>query len=305
MNLNQTNIKSETFKTMETNEVMEVQQVNPMDLLQREKASYDIQIATAKQFPRNVRRAVDNAVATVTISKKAAESCGYALPRGGKSITGPSVHMARILAQNWGNLRVESRITDITHNQVVSQSVAFDLETNVAVKVEVRRSIMDRNGNRFKDDMITVTGNAANAISFRNAVFNVVPKSIVDAVYDASRNAITGDLSDDEKLTKARVQWVNYFKNNYNATEQEICKAVGVNALTAIKQDHIVLMAGLKQSLVDGDTTADETFHRNDKEVKAQKIADDVKDKLKNKVEPKQTDQKDGELFTGDENKSE
>jgi len=265
---------------------MEITQTNAGELLQREKASYDIQIATAKMYPRDLRRAVDNAIATVTMTKEAAESCGYALPRGGKPITGPSVHLARILAQTWGNLRVESRVTDITHNQVVSQSVAFDLETNVAVKVEVRRSISGRNG-RFSEDMITVTGNAANAISFRNAIYNVVPKAVVDKVYQASRDFITGDLSDETKLIKSRDNAIRYFKENYKATEAEICGAVGVASINAIKQNEIVLMGGIKQALVDGDSTPEEVFERNTpKDKKAEKLAEGIKDKVKEGIKP-------------------
>jgi|SRR6056297_2042116 len=260
-------------------EQIKIETVNPAEMLQREKASYDVQIATAKQYPRDVKRATDNAVATISMSKEMAESCGYALPRGGKPITGPSVHLARILSQYWGNLRVESRVVDITHSQVVSQSVCFDLENNVAVKVEVRRSIVGKHG-RYSDDMITVTGNAANAISFRNAVFNVIPKAVVDKAYRAAQNVITGDLSSEDKLTKARVNAVNFFKENFSATEEEICRAAGVNSINAINQNEIVLLGGLKQALADGDTTPDEAFERKSKDKAAEKIKKDVQQKL-------------------------
>lgn len=62
--------------------------------------------------------------------------------------------------------------------------------------------IIGRNG-RYNDDMIAVTGNAANAI-YRNAVLAVIPKGITDAAYKAAQELITGDLSDQTKLVSRR-----------------------------------------------------------------------------------------------------
>lgn len=36
--------------------------------------------------------------------------------------------------------------------------------------------------------MITVTGNAANSIAYRNAVFAVIPKAITDRIYYAAQS---------------------------------------------------------------------------------------------------------------------
>ena len=258
---------------------VKVEQLNAVEMLEaQEKASFDIQIVTAKRFPRDIIRAKDNSIAIATMDKETAESCGYALPRGGKPIQGPSVHLARILAQSWGNLRVESRVSDITANQIVSQAVCFDLENNLAVKVEVRKKITNKNGQRFNDDMITVTGNAANSIALRNAVFNVIPKSVTEAVYKATRNMISGDLSDETKLIKARTEALKYFKDNYKASEEEVLKACGVAAVGAIKQDQIILLRGIMQAIKDGDTTPDQVFERN-----KPKSPDDKKKDLKNK----------------------
>ena len=146
------------------NEEIQIVETAPSDVVfQQDRAAIDIQIATAKQFPRNIKRATDNSVAIVTMDKETAETCTYSVPRGGKAITGPSVHLARILAQQWGNMRVDAKVISVDAKQLTSQAVAFDLENNLAIKIEVKRSIMGKNG-RFNDDMITVTGNAANSI---------------------------------------------------------------------------------------------------------------------------------------------
>ena len=193
-------------------------QVVQIDALER--ANVDSQVATAKQYPRNIRRSIDNSMVMATMDAETAQSCGYALSRGGKPVTGPSVHLAKIIVSNWGNMRTEAKVVQITDKQIISRGTAWDLETNVASAFEVRRSIVDKKGNRYSDDMITVTGNAANSIAYRNAVFAVIPKAVVDKVYKAAQKAITGDLSDEEKLVKRRYEAINYFNDIWGISEE-------------------------------------------------------------------------------------
>lgn len=243
-----------------TNQELEVvQQVSPEVIYLQDKAQIDIQISTAKAFPRNIQRAINNALAIVTLDVETAQTCNYALPRGGKTITGPSVHLAKILAQNWGNMRIDSRVVGIDDKHVTSESVCWDLENNLAIKAQVKRSIMTRNG-RMNDDMITVTGNAANAISLRNAVLSTIPRGVVDKVYQTAMRKITGDLSDKDKLIAKRKQVFDGFKDTYDVSEKEVLAAIGKSAIEHVNADDIVVLIGLAQSIKDGDTTVDMAF---------------------------------------------
>ena len=225
----------------------------------QDKAVIDTQIATAKAYPRNMKRAVDNSVFIVTLDEETASTCSYSLPRGGKVVTGPTVHLAKILAQNWGNLRIEAKVIAIEKTTLSSQAIAFDLENNLAIKVEVKRSIMTKIG-RMNDDMITVTGNAANAIAMRNAILNVIPKAVVDKVYNEAKNKITGNLSDDTKLAAKRKKVFDGFNSTYGVTEQEILGVIGKAALEHITQDDLVVLIGIGQAIKDGDTNVDLVF---------------------------------------------
>lgn len=240
-----------------------------------QRAEFDIQIATAKRFPRNLARVKENAVAIITMDKATAEQCRYALPRGGKTLSGPSVHLARIIVQQYGNIRVDARVKQITDKQIISEAVCFDLETNYAVKVEVRRSIMQnetvwdektkksvRTGKmiRMNDDMITVTGNASNSIAFRNAVFAVIPKGITDVCYNTAMEMMTGDLSDEAKLIKKRNDVLGKMKTAYNITEEQILTAIGLRSINQVKAEQIADLIAIGQSIKDGDTTVDEAF---------------------------------------------
>lgn len=155
-------------------------------------------------------------------------------------------------------MRAEAKVVQITDKQVISRGTCWDLENNVATAFEVRRSIVGKGGKRFTDDMITVTGNAANAIAYRNAVFSVIPKAITDKVYQAAQHFITGDLSDEEKLVARRKKCIDFFKDEYGITEQEVVMLCGKQTVNQIKADQIALLLGITQSLTDGDTTVDE-----------------------------------------------
>ena len=248
-------------------ELITTEQVSTEMIYQQDKAQIDTQIATAKAYPRNIKKAVEDSIFTATLDVETASSCTYSLPRGGKPISGPSVHLALILAQNWGNLRIEAKISSIDNKSITSQAVCFDLEKNIAIKVEVKRSIMTKNG-RMNDDMITVTGNAANSISLRNAILKVIPKAVVDKVSKSAKQLITGDISDETKFIKKRNSVLEGFKNTYGVTEEEILGVLGKPSTANITADDLVTLIGYAQSIKDGDSTADLIFRA--KKVEAQ-----------------------------------
>ena len=249
----------------------DAQSVIQMDAI--EKANVDVQVSTAKQFPRNVTRAIQNSIVMATIDPETAQMMRYALPRGGKPITGPSVHLAKLIVSNWGNVRAEAKVVQITDSQVVSRGTCWDLENNVATAIEVRRNIKGKGGQRFSDDMITVVGNAANSIAFRNAVFSVIPKAVTDKVYRAAQECITGDLSDEAKLLQKRTNCLKFFNDEYGITEDEVIKLCGKQTVNQIKAEEIALMLGIYQSLKDGDTTVEEVMEPIRKEKKKDDIA--------------------------------
>lgn len=233
--------------------------VTPEVIYQQDKAAIDVQIATANAYPRNIKRATDNAIAIVTMDIETAKSCTYSVPRAGRAVTGVSIHAAKILAQQWKNLRLEAKVVSIDPKQVTSEAVCFDLENNIAIKVQVKRSIIGKSG-RFSDDMITVTGNAANAIAMRNAILAVIPKGVVDKVYRAAMDTITGDVSDENKLMAKRKSVIDALKETYSVTEQEILRAVGKAAVGHITADDLVVLIGIGTAIKDGDTTVAEAF---------------------------------------------
>lgn len=275
----------------EVTQVQHDQNIIQLDTIER--ANVDSQIATAKQYPRDLRRAINNSVAMATMDIPTAQSCGYALPRGGKPITGPSVHLAKLIVSNYGNIRAEAKVVQITDKQVISRGTCWDLENNVATAFEVRRSIVGRTGQRFSDDMITVTGNAANSIAYRNAVFSVIPRAITDKVYQAAQRCITGDLSDEDKIIARRKKCIDYFKDEFGITEQEVVMLCGKKTVNQIKANEIALLLGITQSLTDGDTTVDELMKPYRKEETKNTIAAAAAEAAKNAADKKEDKKED------------
>lgn len=283
----------QSLDAYEVTQVQHDQNIIQLDTIER--ANVDSQIATAKQYPRDLRRAINNSIAMATLDVPTAQSCGYALPRGGKPITGPSVHLAKLIVSNYGNIRAETKVVQITDKQVISRGTCWDLENNVAMAFEVRRSIVGRTGQRFSDDMITVTGNAANSIAYRNAVFAVIPRAITDKVYQAAQHCITGDLSDEDKIIARRKKCIDYFKDEFGITEQEVVMLCGKKTVNQIKAPEIALLLGITQSLTDGDTTVDELMKPYRKEETKNAITAAAAEAAKNaaaKKEDKKEDKK-------------
>ena len=243
----------------EENELIEYKEIGII-----KDSQYESQVDIAKRFPRNLTRVLQNSIAIVTMDVETAQTCNYTLPRAGSKISGESVHLARIIVQQYGNLRVESRVINSDAKQVHAEAVCFDLETNVAVKSTTSKSILTKAGKRYSEDMIVTTGKAAAAIAYRNAVFSVVPKAIVSKVYKAAMQVITGDISNETKLIKTRTSALKFFKEEYGVEEKEILFSLGLNTVNQIKSDQIVILRGMMTSLKDGEFTVDEMFSRPD-----------------------------------------
>jgi hypothetical protein len=238
----------------------------PLELVpQQEKATIDIQVSTAKAHPRKIRRAVENAIYVVTLSKEIAEDMFYAIKRGGKTIEGPTIHFAKVLAQNWGNLRMENRMVAVDHKHVTCQGICWDLESNLAVKTEVKRSIIKSDGTRFSDDMITVTGNAGNSIALRNAILAIIPAPVSYKVQEAAEQYLVGKLDDAVVLKNKVKETLDGFKDVYEVTQEEILKLISRTAVDNITKDDVKLLIKIKSALRNGDTTVDEQFRGKQK----------------------------------------
>ena len=182
------------------NEENRIEIIPPPALESMERATVDMQISTAKRYPRTLSTVKADMLSFATLDEETAASCFYTLPRGGKIIQGPSVRLAEIAVACYGNMKIGTRIIEcVTSGEaphVVVQAVAHDMQRNVAVSIEKRRRIVGKKskGGAIDEDDINLAANAGSAIAFRDAVFKVVPLALINPVFEAAKKVAIGDV---------------------------------------------------------------------------------------------------------------
>ncbi|MCC7196377.1 MAG: hypothetical protein IT356_12560 [Gemmatimonadaceae bacterium] len=220
-------------------------------------AMVDVQVTTAKKFPRSVTRFRKEAEALACLDEETAGECMYALPRAGKTIEGPSARFAEILLYAWGNSRAEAVVIEEGPTHVKAQGTFYDLERNVAVRKIVARRITNAQGRRYNDDMIGTTGNAACSIALRNAVFAGIPKAIWKAIYQKSRLTSIGKAG---TLTQTRQKLLEHF-GKMGVSQERVFAFLGVEGIEDMKEDQVITMRGVANAIRDGEATVEDTFN--------------------------------------------
>lgn len=233
--------------------------IQPADVIEaQQRAELDIAVTTAKNYPRNLETFGQRLVELAAADEEVAEDCFYALPRDGKMIEGPSVRLAELVVHSWGNAHAAARVISIGKTTLKSQGVFRDLETNTIHTFEVERRITYKSGTRYSDDMITTTGNAANKIAYRNAVFAGVPKIFWKPAYLAARRAAIGEA---DSITTKVDRMVKYF-SQMGVRPGEILHLLGVESEDHITGEMLVTMKGIGNAIKEGDISVDEAFGR-------------------------------------------
>lgn len=254
--------QQEGERTLEIVQGGDIAALAPLPTSQMEaitRAECDVQIATAHKYGRHISRALSMATSLATLDEETAASCIYTLPRGGKNLSGPSVRLAEIMASSWEHLRIASRIADIGETDLTAVCVAHDLLTNVAVAKEVKRRIQNSKGQRYNEDMIVMTANAAQSIAYRNAVFSVIPRAYVNKVYAQAREVATGKgLTLAAKRTKT-MTWLKAMIDDL--TDERIFNVLeGVAKMDDITLAHLEQLIGLGTAIKDGERSPEEAF---------------------------------------------
>ena len=250
------------------NQIIEVKQAEMLAAINRTEV--DMQIATAKKYPRDLTQVLNKIATYAKMDKETAEDCFYILRRKDKDgndsiIEGLSVRMAEIIASAWGNLRIQTRIIGNDGRMITAQAMCHDLESNVAVCKEVSRSIVTKKGYTFSQDMQIVTGNAASSIAFRNAVLAVIPKAITKKIINDVKAVAMGQTID---LEQSRKNVIAYYNRAGVKTEQ-LLSYLGVKSIEGIDQQMIFELRALRNAIEEGTTTVKETFIDPEKEAQA------------------------------------
>lgn len=264
------------------------------------KAEIDTQIATAKAFPRSIKKFLDKALSIATISEEVADSCAYALPRGSKTLEGPSVRLAEIVVGAYGNVRSGMRVIHNDGKTITAQGVCHDLETNTSVTLEVKRSILQnvyetipgtnkrRKTGRLEtmtEDMQVVTGNAACAIAFRNAVFKIVPSALIQPIYEQVKVVAKGTA---ETLPARRKKAIEYL-HGLGVKDPQICYALQIQDVEDIDLEKLAILRGMCTLIKNQEGTVTELFPDPDPVEKGQNLNSKTSEAIKAAAEKAKT----------------
>jgi len=142
-----------------------------------------------------------------TLDRDTAMECFFDLPRGGKKIIGPSIRFAELVCAAWTNIVVDTSIVAEERDHVIVAATCRDLQRNIAQRAQIRRSIVDSKGRRYRPDLIQQAVQAASAIARRNAIFQVVPKALWQPMWEKARAlALAGNEGETFTEKRKRIQ---------------------------------------------------------------------------------------------------
>jgi hypothetical protein len=195
-------------------------------------------VLVAQQVPRSIPDAVRRMRESCQ-QVSLAERAFYRFPRGGSTVTGPSVHLARELARCFGNITygIAELRRDDQYGQSEMQAWAWDLETNTrSAQIFIVPHMRDkRSGPVRLTDMRDIYEATANdgARRVREAIFAVLPpwyveeakelcsktladgggkplpQRIADAVDRFAESNVTADQLE-QKVGRPREQWTDH-----------------------------------------------------------------------------------------------
>ena len=115
-------IQTQNFSQQTNNDLAVVEQ-------SREIAQVQAQHIIAKRFPRD-ESLVFQKVIKQCQRKSMAEVAMYSYPRGGSNVTGPSIRLAELLANSYGNLEYGIKVLSQDSEKVEAMAYCIDLENN-------------------------------------------------------------------------------------------------------------------------------------------------------------------------------
>jgi hypothetical protein len=155
--------------------------------IEQSRAVAEVQaaIVVAQQCPRDVQASIAQMRESCRMPALA-DRAFFRFPRGGSTVSGPSVYLARELARCWGNVQygVSELRRDDEHGQSEMQAWAWDVQTNSrASTIFVVPHMRDKKGGPEKlVDMRDIYENNANAGArrVRECIFGILPPWFVE-----------------------------------------------------------------------------------------------------------------------------
>lgn len=256
----------------------------------REMEEVKGQIFMAKQFPRNIFQA-EQRILDSCKRPSLAEVAMYSYPRGGSKVTGPSIRLAEVLAQNWGNISFGIKELEQREGESVAMAYAWDLETNVRQEKvftvkhsrQARGKLQKLTDPRDIYELVASSG----ARRVRACVLGIIPGDIVDNAVNQCEKTLQG--TSDLPLRDRVASMLDYFKETYGVTQEMIEGRFGYNADSFTEID-LVNAKAIINSLKDGMSKKEDWFDKNLKKKQSSGLAESFEKEAAEKDEVKADD---------------
>ncbi|MED1607783.1 hypothetical protein P4U90_20905 [Cytobacillus kochii] len=253
----------------------------------REMEEVKGQIFMARQFPRNPFQA-EQRILDACKRPSLAGTAIYSYPRGGTKVEGPSIRLAEVVAQNWGNLSFGIKELEQREGESVAMAYAWDLETNVRQEkvFTIKHSRKAKGSIKKLDDPRDIYELVANqgARRVRSCILGVIPGDIIEKAVEECNNTLRGNNKGPLKDRVANA--LKAYKEKYRVTQEMVENRFGYNAEAFTEYDYADLIK-IFNSLKDGMSKVEDWFEKNPKKESNSGLADAFKDEQK-------SDKKDG-----------
>ena len=236
----------------------------------------------AKQFPRDEFAAFSK-VMLACQRLEFAEKATYSYPRGGETISGPSIRLAEEIARCWGN--IDFGIKELSQKDGESEMMAYawDLETNTRSSQNFAVKHIRETGKGMKKltSQRDIYENNANngGRRLRARILAIIPPDLVNAAVAECKRTLAGK-NDIPLIDRVKNMIMAFSK--YGVKQSLIEKRLGhtVEDMTA---DELVEYQEIRNSLKEGATNVSDWF---DFSANGEKAAE-INEKLNAAVEEK------------------
>lgn len=220
-------------------------------------------VQAAKAFPRDVVAARDR-VLNACMRPRLAEVACYTYTKGRQEVTGPSIHLAKAIAQAWGN--IQSGIIELERraNESSALAVAWDLETNYREFKEFQaphfRYKKQENGTMTAVPLVDgreIYEMVANLGSRREraCLLSVIPGDIVDEAIAQCEQTLKAKF----EVTPERIKDMEDKFKEFGVTKEQLEVRVQ-RRIDTITSAQLINLAKIYNSLKDGMSKAEDWF---------------------------------------------
>ncbi len=235
---------------------------NPMGaaLAVREAKQVEGMMIMAKRFPRDMVH-VEQRIIQNCRRQGLAEMAEYTYKRGGTDITGPSIRLAEVLMQSYGNILTGWQEIQRNSDNSDCEAFSWDIESNVKMsKVFNVPHYRDTKKGRvaLKDDrdIREMCANQASRV-LRGCILQVIPGDLVEMAVTECRRTLAADNT---PLDKQAAKWIAAFSDDYKVDQKQLERYLGTVVAKWTKAD-IHRLRKLYNLIKNGEGTIEEALN--------------------------------------------